>query len=158
MNYKSEDEYRDASLGWFDNGYLDEAIAASSEGIGKYPDFSDLYQLRCTFYDAAKEYDKAINDAEKFIELEPNGPSMYRYLGYLLQQVGRLREAEKQLSIAIERSQNDLLAHLHRAEVRLKLGEIPSATSDLRHYYQSYGRDNVDELIQKHISANRDTN
>ena len=106
MGYASADEYFYAALGWFDNEQLDKAIQISSEGIRKYPNYPDLYRIRSTFYEASQEYDKAINDAERFIELQPGDASVYHYLGCLLHKAGRLREAEARLT---ERLRNPLI-------------------------------------------------
>ena len=78
---------------------------------------------------------------------------MYHYLGCLLHKAGRLREAEARL---IEKSSDMVLAYLERGEVRLQLGERSSALGDLRHFYESQGTENVESMVQKHVSGSPD--
>jgi len=74
-------------------GDLDRAIQLYTEAISVDPTQSTFYCNRAAVYTKKEEHEKAIEDAEKALKLDPKYANAYSRLGFALWSLNRLEEA-----------------------------------------------------------------
>jgi Tfp pilus assembly protein PilF len=82
------------------SGHLDEAIESYDRSIA-IEATAEAYTFRGWAKSIRKEYDAAISDCRKAIDLDPDFGNPYNDIGAYLIQQGRLDEAETYLMLAI---------------------------------------------------------
>ncbi|MBO5553837.1 MAG: tetratricopeptide repeat protein [Paludibacteraceae bacterium] len=65
---------------YFESGKTKEAIESLNLAIEKEPDGAQYYRIRGVLYENMEQYDKALADYKKFIELEPANPLGYQLM------------------------------------------------------------------------------
>jgi tetratricopeptide (TPR) repeat protein len=85
-------------------GRLDEALA-EMEHARKLDPLSIIINANVGFVlYSARQWDRAIEAEQKFLELDPNSPDIHRYLGLALLQQGKYEEALSNLQRAVDLS------------------------------------------------------
>ena len=149
MTYMDADQYCYSALGAFDREDVDTAVEISTEGLSLFPDDAELYRLRSTFFEAMKEFEKAIADIKAFNRLQPNDASALDYEGSLLAQAGDLLQAESAYTRSIKMRDDYALIYFHRGKIRIQLGKTEEGIEDLRHYLDLEKVDDVEKKLKE---------
>ena len=72
---------------------LDEARRINQEILAAAPNFAAAHRLRSRLLTVERDYDGALAEAKKAIELDPNGAEQYYALGRLMFETGKYQEA-----------------------------------------------------------------
>ena len=83
-------------------GESEEAIEIADELLRIYPNYSNIYGNRALAYLRAKNYEMAEKDFMKTLELKPNNPWVFRWLGTLYYEQGDKEKACKYFNKANE--------------------------------------------------------
>jgi TolB-like protein/class 3 adenylate cyclase len=111
--------------------WLDEARRINQEVLAAAPNFAAAHRLRSRLLTVEGDYDGALVEAKKAIELDPNGAEQYYALGRLMFETGKYQEALDSLGRARRLNPNSpiyyfeyigrsLLA-LHRTDAALEI-------------------------------------
>lgn len=93
------------------------------------PDFA-FYQARANEKFVKGEYDSAVNDYSKAIDLNPKEVSAYMNRGLALFNKKNYEQAISDYDKAIELSPKDSMLYLNRGNAHEKAGDLPKAISD----------------------------
>lgn len=126
----------------FADGKIEQAVVAFSRAIdggGLDPDSLALaHNNRGVAYSELGDFDRAIADYERALQLRPGDPKSVRNLriahtrrGLAAARVGELDRALADLTRAIELEPEHPTAYVRRAELRLERGEVEAAIGDL---------------------------
>lgn len=89
------------------------------------------YLARCEIYaNHLKDYNKALEDIDEVIKLEPNNVSYYFNRSYLRYQVNDIRGTMADLDYAIAFDPSNVTAHYNRALLRSEVGDYNRAVED----------------------------
>lgn len=107
------------------------ALGYVTKCIEKHKNNSQLYLARCEIYaNHLKDYNKALEDIDEVIKLEPNNVSYYINRSYLRYQVNDIRGTMADLDYAIAFDPNNVTAHYNRALLRSEVGDYNRAVED----------------------------
>ncbi|KAI9106078.1 heat shock protein sti1 [Phlyctochytrium arcticum] len=98
----------------FSAGQFDDAIKYFSQAIELDPTNHVLYSNRSASYASLKNYQKALEDAEKAVEIKPDWTRGYSRKGAALHGLGQLTEAIEQYNLGLKIDPNN--AQLARAK------------------------------------------
>jgi tetratricopeptide (TPR) repeat protein len=126
----------------FAEGKLEQAVADFSraiEGGGLDPESLALaYNNRGVVFGELGDFDRAILDYQRALELKPGDPKTVRNLriahtrrGLAAARIGEVDRALADLSRAIELEPGHPTAYVRRAELRLERGDVQAAIDDL---------------------------
>lgn len=126
----------------FADGRIEQAVVAFSRAIdagGLDPDSLALaHNNRGVAYSELGDFDRAIADYERALQLRPGDPKSLRNLriahtrrGLAAARVGEVDRALGDLTRAIELEPEHPTAYVRRAELRLERGEVDAAIGDL---------------------------
>jgi len=93
----TNEEIYDEAVALHDRGKTDEAIGKLNELVSGAPDYAIAYSALSVYYGKQEQYDKAIENAKKVCELEPNDPFSFVALSLMCQKGGKFEEAENAL-------------------------------------------------------------
>ncbi len=80
----------------------DKAIEVAKEGLSNFPDAIELYYQLAFVYDEMDDFDKAIEQMEKILKINPEHPDALNYIGYIWADMGvNLEEAEEKIKKAL---------------------------------------------------------
>jgi tetratricopeptide (TPR) repeat protein len=100
--------------------------------IGIKGDSAYAYNYRATSdAKARREYEKAVQDFTKAIELNPEMKEAHNNLGYCYRKLGKLTESLAAYDKAIALDSNFAQAREYRAETLLALGQLSKAEAEL---------------------------
>src|SRR2546421_1386198 len=103
---------RELSRAYFSIGKTNEALETASRGL-KYasegPEKASLLIVRCEILRARKEYQKALDDADKAIQEHPDNAECYVTRSLLQQHLGLKKERIKGLEAGIQETGSGLL-------------------------------------------------
>ena len=153
MTDMDADQYGSSALGAFDREDLETAVKISTEGLSRFPDDASLYRLRSTFFEAMKEFEKAIADIKQFNRLQSNNATALEYEGSLLAQAGDLLQAESAYTRSIKIRDDYALIYFHRGKIRLQLGKTDEGIEDLRRYLELQQVDDIEMKLKELINA-----
>jgi len=119
-------------------GQLEEAIVTVQNALGEH-EAADLHVALSTLYLRRGDVDRAKNELERAIEVDPRCAIAHAYLGAVLARLGRVGEAEDYLDRAHELAPDDLVVSLKRAEWWSALGVLGRARDELRRGLQDGG-------------------
>ena len=114
-------------------GRYDDAVRHITELIDAKEDALEIYYLtveRCGFYRLAGEYDKALADASRLIELIPEEVYGYYTRGWIYELMGDDDAAMVDYNQGIEVDDTYAYIYLMRGEQYLKMGETGLAKAD----------------------------
>jgi predicted O-linked N-acetylglucosamine transferase (SPINDLY family) len=114
-------------------GRLQDAVEAGRDYIRRFPEDADAhYTLGCIF-ESQKELGGAALAFARFIDLKPDAAIGYARLGNVLLHIGHLRDAEMQLTKAIELDEKLVPPRMHLSYVLEKLpGRMGEAMAQVR--------------------------
>lgn len=95
-------------------GRLDEAIALYSKAIATKKDSADLYFVRGRAYKQRDQYDLALSDFSRAIELNPRYAEAYNHRGILFVGKGDRKRAAADFKIGCALGQKDSCANLEK--------------------------------------------
>lgn len=129
----------DLALAYYNRGrgYLfennDKAIADSNKAIELDPACADAYIVRGTAYLDKGEFDRAIDDLTRGIQLAPERDAMaYNNRGYAYLEKGDFDLAKRDFNKAIELDTNFAMAYYNRGKTYKALGNNADAIADLK--------------------------
>lgn len=148
-----EDKYKTA-LTYIQDGKYSSAHSLLNDAIHFMPDHAGAYEARAFIeLDIYGNYNQALQDLNKVISLrEAPSAKVYYMRGRSLQQLAKYRQAEQDLTQAINLNGKLWQAHLKRGEVRLfYLKDYPAAIDDLSIYLNNNrsGQGRVDALTYR---------
>jgi len=104
-------------------------LAALNKKIADNPKDAKLYDQRAAWYLENKDPEKALNDVNQAIQLEPKNSAYYRTLSDVYFAMGKIKNCEDALNKACEINPND-------AEAILKLGELSFYQKDYKKTFE----------------------
>jgi tetratricopeptide (TPR) repeat protein len=151
---KADKLYDQASACYSDKNY-EKAIDYLSQAISLAPDTLRYYRSRAFTYHAAKEYEKALADELRCIELSPddsglsdlyqgaatlyealndgkNAAQKYAEAARLFNRAKNYDKALENINRAIELDSTDMLTHCERGILHEKLNDYPKAVADFK--------------------------
>lgn len=131
---KKLDKIRDLA----DQGKEEAAFVQINELIALYPNDPEVWSLRSSLYAKAKNYDEALSNISKAIEISPEEASFHTQRGRYHFRLGNDLIAVKDFSDALltyNRGDISLIQHIYffRAESFIKLGKKQEALLDISH-------------------------
>jgi len=133
-----------------------DAIEDFNQAITLEPTNFRYYQARGNVRSSLGDYQGAVEDFTKVIELAPSGNAYaYSERGLSLAALGRYREAIADYDQAINLVPRYIMAHYGRGLARAELGDAEGALSDLqaveRYYREDMGEGNLDQPLYQQI-------
>jgi len=128
MNYKDLSQktievYKEG--GWY------EAIKYINNYINENPNTYEAYLVRSELYTENSNFQKALEDAEKAIKINPQEASVYNNRGSIYVQSGNdINKALNDFNKAIELNANYISAYTNRANVYMQMEEFRKAIND----------------------------
>jgi tetratricopeptide (TPR) repeat protein len=110
-------------------GYVDQDIRDYSRIIDDNPGHAEAYVYRGMAFVQRGDYDRAIEDFTKALEIDPKG-SLYGKRGAAYLEKGEYDEAIRDLTKAIELYPRFAQAYCNRANVHLRKGNYTQAITD----------------------------
>ncbi|KAJ3343608.1 hypothetical protein HDU93_007489 [Gonapodya sp. JEL0774] len=123
----SADQLKAQGNAAFQQGNFDAAVDLFSKAIEVDPANHVLYSNRSGAYASLKQYDKALQDAEKTVQLKPDWPKSHSRLGAALFGLNRLREADRAYAKTLELDPNNTQAKQAREDVQAALDGVAGA-------------------------------
>jgi TolB-like protein/Tfp pilus assembly protein PilF len=117
-------------------GKLDDAIRRYDELIAEYPDFAALRFWRFVAHTMAGQFDKAIDEAKKNVEMNRGSLASKLGLAWVYAEAGSAGEAEKLVSEAIAGRDGSFASPVDIAWVKLALGQKDEGYAWLQRAYQ----------------------
>jgi adenylate cyclase len=93
---------------------LDKAIELAQRAIAQDNDLADGHRMLSSFYCWKREYEKALAEGEKALNLHPNGPEEIYNYAFILQSTGRAEEAIPLFQKAIRLNPNGPYYYFHQ--------------------------------------------
>jgi tetratricopeptide (TPR) repeat protein len=128
----SYDELLEQTMSKFKEDGWDAGISYIDNYIDKFPNCLEAYLIRSEFYtEIDDDFQKALDDAEKAIKINPYNAATYNNRGYIYAKFGGdINKALNDFNKAIELDESNFKAYTNRANMYLKLGEIQRVVSD----------------------------
>ena len=95
--YTTPDEWYDAAVAKKKEGQLNDAVSMLNELLAKHPGYALAYAALGAYYTQKELFDLAVDNCQKYCELEPQDPFGYTILSSLCIKLGRRQEAEEAL-------------------------------------------------------------
>jgi tetratricopeptide (TPR) repeat protein len=109
-----------------------KALQHAEELVLKYPQDERAHLVLANAYFARQNYENAVQELQKAIELAPNFPPAYNSLGYAYRPVGNYAEAEKAFKKYIELVPKDPNPYDSYAELLMKTGRFDESIAQYR--------------------------
>lgn len=103
-------------------GDIDRAVRFYTLSITLGGDSSEAYSDRAYLYSRLKKYEQSVSDASIALSKNPKNNSALRTRGYSLYRLGRLQDAERDLTSVIEREPDDVGAQIDLARCLFAMG------------------------------------
>jgi tetratricopeptide (TPR) repeat protein len=113
---------------WLDED--DKALTCYTVCVALAPDFHGPYLRRGELYRRKKQYELALADYDKVIELRPDLPDGHVHKGLLLQELQKDSAAIEALTAALDRGAAATSVYFRRAESRERTGDREGAQRD----------------------------
>lgn len=111
--------------------YNDPTFSEVAEVLERKPDDADAHSDRARIYWRARNYDKALQDINRSISVDPARYDFYGTRSRLYFETGRYDLALKDISIALQRNSTYLDGYLHRASIYYMNNKYAMALDDL---------------------------
>ena len=109
-----------------------KSLSHAEELVAKYPRDERAHLILGNAYFARQQYDKAIGELKRAIEINPSFSPAYNSLGYAYRPVGNNAEAEKAFRRYIELVPNDPNPYDSYAELLMKTGRFDESIEQYR--------------------------
>lgn len=127
----------------------DEAIEVANSGISNFADSIELYYQLAFVYDDMDNFDKAIEQMEKILKINPEHPDALNYIGYTWADRGvNLEEAEGMIKKALSAKPEDGFILDSLAWVHYQKGLYKQAFKELQRALKLAGND---PIILEHL-------
>lgn len=121
------------------NKFFDEALSLINEGMGLFPDNSDLYYTRSYVYLESKQLDKALEDIDRAIKHDPDCSQYYYFRGFIRAKSDKyLNQAIDDFTKAIELGGDKEKAYMERIRTYLSMKEYDKAISDVNYLIKNH--------------------
>lgn len=110
---------------------MDKAIAHATSSINATAS-APAYAMRANAYSSQKQYDKAVADLDKAIEMAPNAADLYMIRGVAQANLTKLDLALVDTNKAIELAPNLAMAYVNRGMINLGLNKQTDAKADFK--------------------------
>lgn len=137
-----KDKYEDAITD------LNRALDLTQGSNNKFLE-NKIYVNRGAAYQKLFNYDAALNDYSKAIELNDNNPNVFLYRGYLYYQTNEYEEALHDFNIVIEIDPENPFAYYNRGMIHLKQVKDAEACDDF-HKACELGNTNACRMVITH--------
>lgn len=111
------------------NGRLDEAIAAYSKAVNRSPDQPQPYRLRANAFKELGDYDSALEDYTRALELVPDA-YWFNRRGLAYEETKQFEQAAADYARAIELDPAWAIAYNNRGFIKLNLKDYSGAKKD----------------------------
>lgn len=136
--------YMGEGAGFFSAGYYDRAIESYSCVIEQIDQgFTGAYMQRAVAYTARQDYEPALADYTRAIELDGNLLAAYNNRGIVYAARQEYEEALADFNAALERDANYIPSLNNRAVIAAIQGDYPSAIADLQQAIDVSGIDDI---------------
>jgi len=125
-----------------DNGQLDKGITAYELYRQTYPNDSTPYNNLAAIYNQMGQYDNALPDAKRALELDPDMASAYENITQAYAGLGRVEEARATISAALQRKLADFGLYFMLASLDWEEGK----EADMEKHLQSLGTSQAGEF------------
>jgi tetratricopeptide (TPR) repeat protein len=109
-----------------------KSLSSAEELVAKYPQDERAHLILGNAYVGRQQYDKAISELTKSIEINPNFSPAYNSLGYAYRPAGNDAEAEKAFKKYIELVPDDPNPYDSYAELLMKTGRFDESVEQYR--------------------------
>ena len=139
---------------FFVKGEYEKAVETFTGIIDLYPDYYDGYYGRGMAYGRLTQYERAIEDYGKTLQLNPPNPStVYNSRAVLQMHLGRYELSIQDLNMVIELNPkgdaNLSNAYYGRGIIYWKLGRFEEAERDIRKAKELGFEQNIEQLLQQ---------
>ena len=122
IDIKTSNEWKEKGNALVKEKKYKEALDCYSKGIEHNPNEPILYSNRSAMYLNLEEFELALKDADKAIELKPDYIKPYLRKGKALEGLNRKKEALAVYELGLEKNPND--AQLRQAAIELKYSHL----------------------------------
>lgn len=150
---------------WFmeklDQGQLDEVKALAERAIALAPNMAQPHvALGTCFYYGYRDYERALSEFSKAIELQPNNSGAMEYSGYVHRRQGKWEQCLKELQQALERDPRNaaLAGNLASSYVALRMWKEADDTARLALNIDPHASDAMGALLSRVIEGSGDVN
>lgn len=126
-------------------GNYKKAIEICTEGLQNYPDSDLLYFHRSSCYSMLKEYDKALADIDKAIELDSYNLRHYESKASIYRDMNKYDKVVEIYTQLIEKNSYELEYYRQRGIIYEKLKDNQHATEDYKKYLSMWSK--PDEIM-----------
>ena len=109
-----------------------KSLQLAEEIVAKYPQDERAHFNLGNAYNGRQQYDKAVAEYKKAIEINPNYSPAYNSLGYAYRPMGNNTEAEQAFKKYIELVPNDPNPYDSYAELLMKMGRFDESIAEYR--------------------------
>jgi tetratricopeptide (TPR) repeat protein len=127
------DPWKDCQSKDTDTRFNGCTLVINANGFGSSARLADALDGRCWAYISKKEYEHAIVDCKKAIDLKPRFSYAWNHLGEIYLRLGDHTNAINALTKAIELKTNFVWSRVNRAEALETSGQISLATKDYQY-------------------------
>lgn len=132
---------RSLSLAWL--GRMEEALYATSDLLVSFPDNPWALHTRATLHANTNKFELAIEDLERYIQIEPGNSEAHEELGHYLGKIGETDEAVKAFDRAIELNSDSISPLKTRIGMWLDMENYEHMLVDAERAYELAPRDDT---------------
>ena len=103
---QNSDTYRRLGQAYWDNNQMDEAMAAFRRSLEIDPTYHRNYQNFGAFYLERGLYEDAARNLQRAVDLVPGDPNAHLVLAIALKNLGRFRDAEREVRTSLEQKRS----------------------------------------------------
>lgn len=129
---RADNDLLKSGVDLYKQGQHKEAVETFTRLIENNDEYVEAYRLRGSSYMKLKEYDLAISDFKKAIDLAPDQNGVFSDLGTAYYYSKRFIEALKMYDLEIEKGHENQLVYFNRALCLDQLGRLDEALDDIR--------------------------
>lgn len=127
---ETKDDKMKAAIGLINSGSYERALYRLKDILEIDSNSSQAYYYNALAYEGLEEYDKALTNYTKSIELKPNYITAYHSRAKLNFKLGYYRDVIKDLTIVLSIYNHDTDAYIQRGRAYYELNELNSACAD----------------------------
>lgn len=124
--------FRDRARQYFSQGRYEESLVILNDLIAAAPEYGPAYADRGTALGVLKQYESALSDLRRAVELGVAEPAVYNAMGTVQLHMGASMSALATYGKAVELDATYPLTYFNRAAAFEKMGDKASARADLQ--------------------------
>jgi len=148
-------------MGKLEQAQLQEVKALAERAISLAPNMAEPHvSLGTVFYYGYRDYERALSEFSRAIELQPNNSSALEYSGYVHRRQGKWEQCLKELKQVLERDPRNaaLTANIATTYVALRMWKEADDTARLALNIDPHTSDAMAALLSKVIESSHDIN